>query len=199
MLIIVLTGTIGSGKSTVAGILRKLGAPVIDSDAVARHIIDPGTPAYQDVIAAFGPDILDVAQRIDRRQLAARVFNNKEALARLNSIVHPRVDAAVEELLAGYQQQGAKAVFVELAFLAGPSWISRAGAYWVVKVNREKALQRLEVRGLSRSQALARLANQSDPEKQIRGDLTVINNDGSLADLKGQVVKLWQKIDNENR
>jgi dephospho-CoA kinase len=198
MLVIVLIGTIGSGKSSVAGILKELGAAVIDSDALARHILDPGTAAYQQVVEVFGRQILDERLGIDRKKLAARVFNHPESLQKLNRIIHPGVDAAVESRLDQYAAGGQKATFVEMAFWAGPGWQKRVDRFWVVKVRRELALQRLAVRGMSEAEVLARLANQPDPEKQISKEVDIINNDGTVEELRQQVVNLWQKIDNSN-
>lgn len=194
MQIIILTGTIGSGKSTVAAILKDLGAVVIDSDDVARHVIDQGNPAYREVLAIFGPEILDKAGNIDRKKLAARVFNNPQALSQLNQIIHPRVDDHNETLFEKYNREGEKVVFIEMAFLASPGWIDRVEQIWLVKTSSDIALKRLEQRGLSRSESIARLANQPDPESQVKNKLVVITNDGSRDQLKMQVVELWNKM-----
>jgi dephospho-CoA kinase len=199
MQIIILTGTIGSGKSTVAGLLKELGAAVIDSDEVARHVIDPGTSAFQEVVNHFGTGILDDSQNIDRKKLAARVFNTPEALQKLNGIIHPRVDNEVESLFKQYQTAGKKAVFIEMAFIAKPRWKDRVDQVWVVRVSRDIALQRLKQRGLSESEALARLANQPAPENQVKKGLKIIYNDSNRDELKQQVTKLWYTINNDDR
>jgi dephospho-CoA kinase len=198
MKIIILTGTIGSGKSAAARLLEGLGAGVIDSDEVARHVIDPGTDSFQQVVEFFGPGILTAAQSVDSKKLAAMVFNNAAALQKLNHIIHPRVDKEVECLLEKYRVEGKKAVFVEMAFLAEPRWKERVDQVWWVKASRDIALRRLEERGLSQHEALARLANQTGlPESSIK-DMVVINNDGDINELREQIVKLWCKIDNES-
>jgi dephospho-CoA kinase len=197
MKIYILTGTIGSGKSTVAGILQELGAAVIDSDKIGRDVLNFDSPVFQDVVNAFGNDILTQQNTIDRKKLAAKVFENPQALQKLNQIIHPRVDDAVEDLFEQYTSQGKKAVFVEMAFIANPSWKSRAVGTWVVKSPRDLALKRLEKRGLSQAEALARLANQTELESEEREDLKIIINEGNLEALKEQVEKLWHKIDNE--
>ena len=198
MKIIILTGTIGSGKSAAAGILKELGAGIIDSDEVARHVIDPGTASFQQVVDFFGPGILTAAQSIDRKKLAARVFNNADALQKLNQIIHPRVDDEVESLLEKYQVKGKKAVFVEMAFLAEPRWQERVDQVWWVKSSQSIALRRLEERGLSQHEALARLANQTRLPESSNKEMVVINNDGNISELREQIVQLWCKIDNEN-
>ncbi|HSW57374.1 MAG TPA: dephospho-CoA kinase [Dehalococcoidales bacterium] len=194
MEIIILTGTIGSGKSTAAGILRELGAAVIDSDEIARQVIAPGSRAYAEVIEAFGTDIVVPDSGIDRKKLAARVFSRPEDLSRLNRIIHPRVDELVESHIRQYQDTGRKAVFVEMAIIAGASWQERVDQVWVIKVSRSVALRRLEKRGLSRSEALARLANQPPPEKSGHKNLIIIQNNGTPDELRQQLTKLWEKI-----
>ncbi len=198
MQIIILTGTIGSGKSTVAGILRGLGAAVIDSDEIARQVIAPGTAAFYEVVETFGNDILTARSDIDRKKLAAEVFNNPEALTKLNTLIHPRVDQQVEALLRQYESAGKKAAFIEMAIVTGARWKELVNQVWVVKVSQEIALRRLEKRGFSQSEALARLANQPGLENRVIKGLRIITNDGNLHELRKQVEKLWQKIDNEN-
>jgi dephospho-CoA kinase len=197
MKILILTGTIGSGKSTVARILQELGAAVIDSDKIGRDVLNFDSPVFQDVINTFGQDILTSQNIIDRKKLAAKVFENPQALRQLNAIIHPRVDDAVEDLLEQYASQGKKAVFVEMAFIANPRWASRVVGTWVVKAPREIALKRLKQRGMEQNEALARLANQPDPETQVSEGLSIITNEGNLHSLREQVEKLWHKIDNE--
>ena len=197
MKIFILTGTIGSGKSSVAKILEELGAAIIDSDKIGRDVLNFDSPVFQDVVNAFGQDILTAQCTIDRKKLAAKVFENPQALQKLNNIIHPRVDDAVEDLFEQYTSQGTKAVFVEMAILPSARWKSRVVGTWVVKAPREIALKRLEQRGISQTEALARLANQSDPETQINQGLEIIVNEGNLQALREQVEKLWNKIDNE--
>jgi dephospho-CoA kinase len=198
MKIIILTGTIGSGKSAAARILKELGAGIIDSDEVARHVIDPGTASFQQVVDFFGLGILTTAQSIDRKKLAAMVFNNAEALQKLNQIIHPQVDEEVESLLEKYRVEGKKAVFIEMAFLAEPRWKERVDQVWWVKSSQSTALRRLEERGLSQNEALARLANQTRLPESSHKETVVINNDGNINQLKEQIVQLWCKIDYEN-
>jgi dephospho-CoA kinase len=197
MKIYVLTCTIGSGKSTVARILHDLGAAVIDSDKIGREALNPGSAVFQAVVKIFGKEILTSQNTIDRGKLAAKVFENPSALQQLNSIIHPQVDAAVEELFEQYSAQGKKAVFVEMAFIANPRWLSRAQGAWIIKTSRETALKRLAERGLSQAEALARLANQGDPAARLQCPVEIITNDGNLSALKETVEKLFHKIDNE--
>jgi dephospho-CoA kinase len=199
MKIIILTGTIGSGKSAAARILKELGAGIIDSDEVARHVIDPGTPSFHQIVQLFGSEILTAARSVDRKKLAALVFNNTDALQKLNQIIHPRVDDEVESTLEKYRVEGKKAVFIEMAFSAEPRWMERVDQIWVVKSSRNVALQRLEERGLSQLEALSRLANQTRLPERPNQEMVVINNDGNINGLREQLVELWCKIDNENK
>ncbi len=200
---IILTGGIGSGKSTASLILRELGAAIISTDQVARDVVDPGTPGWQEVVDTFGREILSADNAIDRPVLARVVFHNPEKLQKLNHIIHPRVDQAVETRLDEYQAQGKPAAFVEMGFIIEKSWMSRVDEVWVVKTPREVILKRLQGRGMTESEALARMANQTPPEETVKkgglakARLVLIDNSGNLNDLKARVEKLWNKIDNE--
>jgi dephospho-CoA kinase len=193
---IILTGGIGSGKSAVSSILQQSGAIIIDSDRVGREVVDPGTPGLQEIVEHFGEDILAPDNTLDRKKLAQKVFRNPEALKKLNHIIHPRVDAEIENRLQQYRDQGVKTVFIETALIENSPWVTDADEYWVVKAPREIILKRLQGRGLSESESLARMANQSPPEEKVKHGLVIINNEGSLEDLKSNVMKLWLKTQN---
>jgi dephospho-CoA kinase len=129
MKLIILTGGIGSGKSTAGFILKGLGAEVIDSDRLGREALDPGTPGFKETVEVFGPDILAVNGTIDRAKLGRIVFKNPEALLKLNRIIHPRVDSLIEERLQECERRCARAVFVEMAILAKAPFMERADGY----------------------------------------------------------------------
>jgi dephospho-CoA kinase len=194
MKIIILTGGIGSGKSTVGTILKVLGAAVIDSDRLGREALDPGTPGFKETVETFGQDILTVHGVIDRPKLGRIVFNNPEALMKLNRIVHPRVDAVIEERLQEYRKQGFRAVFIEMAILAKAPYMEKVDAVWVVRAPRETILERLQGRGVDPKDALARMANQPPVEERIKDNLTIITNDGDKAGLKQKIKKLWEGL-----
>ena len=191
---IILTGGIGSGKSTAAAYLKELGAEIIDSDQLARKLMEPGTPGFLDTVKAFGPDILMPDGTLDRPKLAKIVFNNREALLKLNSLIHPRVNELIEELLRGYEKKGVKAVFVEMAILTQASYIDKADCVWVLKAPKDTTIERLKGRGLSEQDALARMANQPSVEDQIKEKLTIILNNGHKNDLKVKIRKLWEEL-----
>jgi len=118
MLRLGLTGGIASGKSAVAAILRELGFSVLDADALAHKLIEPGQPAYDEVLREFGPSITDGQARVDRAKLGALAFADRAKLARLNAIVHPRVAEAVSRQFDEWQRRGTRdAAFVEAALV----------------------------------------------------------------------------------
>jgi dephospho-CoA kinase len=197
MKIVVLTGGIGSGKSVVAAVLKELGAGVIDSDKVGHDVLEKGTPGWQAVVDAFGREMLTPEGHIDRKKLAQTVFNNPESLQRLNRIIHPRIDEKVEARLQKYQNEGKKAAFIEMAILVDAPWMQRVDQVWAVKAPREVILKRLKERGVSEPEALARMANQPPPEASVKQGLVIINNNGSLDELRSRVEKLWNDIHNE--
>jgi dephospho-CoA kinase len=193
MKIIVLTGGIGSGKSTVSLILKKLGAAVIDSDRLGLEVVSPGTSGWQEVVSVFGQEILTPEGVIDRRKLARIVFRNPSALQKLNEIIHPRVDAEVEKRLRKYQEENLKAVFIEMAILIETCWMPRVDRFWVVKAPKETILKRLKERGVIESDALARMANQPPVEEKIKQNMVIIDNNGDRVDLEAKVGKLWKE------
>src|SRR5215472_9845865 len=118
MLRLGLTGGIASGKSAVAAMLREMGFAVLDADSLAHRLIEPGQPAYEEVLREFGPSIADARGKVDRAKLAALVFDDRAKLDRLNAIVHPRVAEVVLRQFDEWARQGARdAAFVEAALL----------------------------------------------------------------------------------
>jgi dephospho-CoA kinase len=194
---IIVTGGIGSGKSTVSAILRELGLNVIEADRVGHEIIEPGTPGWREVVETFGQDILTPQQTIDRQKLAQKVFHNPQALNKLNGILHPKVDAEIHGRLQLFQQQGANTVVIEVALITPADWVQKSDYVWVVKAPKDIILKRLCDRGMSESEALARMSFQPPVEEKLKRRLTVIENDGTTAQLKAKVEKLWQDIHNK--
>jgi dephospho-CoA kinase len=156
-----LTGGIASGKSTVAGMLRELGFPVIEADRLAHQVMEPGQPAYNQVVSVFGDAILDSDKRINRSSLAAIVFNNQEKLTQLNGIIHPRVE---EELLRQFAELELSArypaAFVEAALIFEAGLHKRLDGVVVASCLPEQQLARLMGRGLSEIEAGKRIAAQ---------------------------------------
>ncbi len=189
-----LTGGIGSGKSTAAKILTELGAPAIDADKVGHEIYQPGTPAYRELIDAFGEGILAPDRTIDRRKLGPIVFADPAALKRLNAIVHPKMFARMGEMVAAMRRGGeTRPIVIEAAILIEANWRPLFDEIWLVAATRERVLERVERdRGLKPEQTEARIRAQLSDEERRKYATSVIRNDGTLEELRAAVTRLWQ-------
>jgi dephospho-CoA kinase len=183
---IAVIGGIGSGKSAVTDLLARRGFAVVDADAVARDVVEPGRPAHRALVDAFGSAVLDEGGRIDRPFLAEVVFHDPTALRRLNAITHPRIGVEMAERLAA---ASGEAVFVAIPlFRPEHRALLNLGEVWAVTCDREVAVARLvEHRGFREADARARLEAQDDDEARQRLADRVIENDGSLVDLARRV------------
>jgi dephospho-CoA kinase len=187
-----LTGGVGSGKSTVAALLAGHGAVVIDADAIAREVVEPGTPGYQAVVARFGPDVVRADGSLDRPALAAVVFADEAARADLNAIVHPLVGQRSAELMA---VAGADDLVVYDVPLLVESGLGAAfDVVVVVEAAVETRLARLVERGLTEADARSRMAAQATDEQRRAVAHEVIANDGSRAELAAEVEELWRRL-----
>jgi dephospho-CoA kinase len=178
MKIIGLTGGIASGKSTVSRALQDLGAIIIDADEVAHAIIEPGKPAWEDIVEHFGLGVLNPDQTIDREKLGAIVFNDPARLQVLNQITHPRVGEQFKQMIKNIKSQQSDAVlFIEVPLLYETHMDRICDEVWVVWVDEETQIQRLMKRdGLSREDALKRIdAQMSLDEKAKRADVVIDN------------------------
>jgi dephospho-CoA kinase len=187
-LLIALTGGIASGKSAVAEEFARLGVPVLDTDQIARDVVAPGSPALGQLVAEFGPEILDGNGRLDRAHMRERVFGDPEQRRKLEAITHPAIRAELARRSAdagGDYQIHVIPLLVETG---------RADAYdrvLVVDCPEEAQLQRLQARdGSSREQAEEILAAQVSREERLEMAHDVIENTGTLADLQGFVQTL---------
>jgi dephospho-CoA kinase len=189
-----LTGGIGSGKSAASKILAELGAPAIDADKVGHEIYQPGTPAYRELIEAFGDRILARDGTIDRRKLGPIVFADPAALKRLNAIVHPKMFTRMGEMVAAMRRGGEKRpIVIEAAILIEANWQPLFDEIWLVTASREQVIERVERdRGLKPEQAEARIRAQLSDDERRRHATSVIRNDGTLEELRAAVTGLWQ-------
>ena len=189
-----LTGGIGSGKSTAAKILAELGAPIIDADKVGHAIYQPGGPAYQEVIDAFGDGILALDRTIDRSRLGPIVFADPAALRRLNSIVHPKMFTRMGEMVAALRRDGeVRPIVIEAAILIEANWQPLFNEIWLVTASRERVIERVERdRGMKPAQTEARLKAQLSDEERRKYATAVIRNDGTLDELRDAVNRLWR-------
>lgn len=195
MLLVGLTGGIGSGKSTVAAALAARGASVVDADQVARQVVEPGGPAYAPLVGRFGPAVLGPDGRIDRGALASLVFGDRAALADLNAITHPAIGAVMADRVAALSSE-AEVVVLDIPLLNEESRRRyRFDAVVVVDTPEEVAVSRLvEHRGFTESDARARIAAQiSREERRALADF-VVDNSGDRAALAGQVDRLWDAL-----
>jgi len=195
MKVIGLTGGIGSGKSTVSQYLAELGAVVIDADKVGHEVYKPGTAAWNDVVAAFGRDIVTDTGEIDRKKMGGIVFDSPEALQKLNSIMHPRMYDMVKARIEEYRRQGVDVVVLEAAVLIEANWNSLVDELWVTLAPEAMVLERLKKqRGLEEERTLARIRSQLSTEERVKHADVVINNDGEIDEVKAKVKELWDKL-----
>lgn len=194
MLVIGLTGGIASGKSTVARILERLGATIIDADLLAREAVLPGTPAHEDIVAAFGTEILLPDATIDRKALGRIVFANPDARRRLEAITHPAIARLSQARLAEARRSAAPAVFYVAPLLIEAGATGRVDDIWVVYADRETQLARLTERdGIRRDEAEQRLAAQMPMDEKASYGSAVIDNRGTPEETERQVVALWKE------
>ncbi len=192
MLTVGVTGGIACGKSLVGSFLKRRGYPVCESDQLAHEAIEPGEPAYQEIVDAFGSEILDSTGAIDRGLLGKRVFANAVEREKLNAIVHPRVRQAWKAWMADQRARGdAAVVIVPLLYEVGAE--REFDVVVCVSAPESEQLARLAGRGLTETEARARIAAQMGvEEKSGRADYTIVNDD-SEAVLEE---KTWEVMDN---
>src|SRR5271167_373526 len=195
MLTIGLTGGIGSGKSTVAGILGEFGAPILDADKIAHTTYAPGGPAYDAVVAAFGADIVAPDRTIDRKKLGSIVFGNPERLNKLTSIVWPATFESIRRNVAELRASGAKLpIVVEAAILIEANWQPLFGEIWLVRALREQVVARIESqRGLKPAETEARIRAQLSDEERAKHATLIIENNGSLEELRALLKTVWSE------
>jgi dephospho-CoA kinase len=194
MLTIGLTGGIGSGKSTVAQILGEFGAPILDADKVAHTTYAPGGPAYDAVISAFGAQLLAPDRTIDRKKLGAIVFGSPEQLNKLTSIVWPATFDSIRRNVAELRASGATLpIVVEAAILIEANWQPLFDEIWLVRAPREQVVTRIEIqRGLKPSETEARIRAQLSDEDRAKHATLVIENNGSIEELRDLLKTVWR-------
>jgi len=195
MLVVGLTGGIGSGKTTVARLLAAKGAVVVDADHLAREAVAPGTPGLAGVVSRFGPGVLARDGALDRPALAQVVFGDPDALADLNAIVHPAVRAAIDERLVELGVSGPAVVVLEIPLLIESGRSYGASAVVVVDCPPEEALRRLiEGRGMEEADARRRMTAQVSRADRLGAAYIVIDNSGPLAAVSIEVDRAWAVI-----
>ncbi|MEM7340374.1 MAG: dephospho-CoA kinase [Actinomycetota bacterium] len=192
-LVVGLTGGIGAGKSTASALLADLGADVVDCDLLGRQVAEPGGRAHDAVVDRFGADVVAVDGSLDRAALASIVFAAPEALADLNAITHPAIDAEIATRIAGAADD--VVVVLDMAILVETD-LGR-GQYdhvLVIEASEATRLERLaSQRGMAATDARARMANQAtDAQRRAVAD-AVITNDGDIDDLAAAIEDWWRR------
>jgi dephospho-CoA kinase len=184
-----------SGKTTVAAMFRAHGARVLEADRIAHRLMAPGQPAYEEIVRAFGKEIVSGDGTIDRKRLGAIVFADAARREQLNRIVHPRVIDEQEKELAriAVEDPGAVAI-VEAALLVEAGYHKQLDKLVVTWCRPEQQLERLLTKGLSREEAERRISAQLPPEEKRRLADYVIDCSGSLAETERQVEQVWQAL-----
>ena len=191
---IALTGGIGSGKSTVARLLQARGAVVIDADAIAREVVEPGQPALEEICEAFGDEVIDADGRLRRSRLAEIAFADPDALARLNAITHPRIAARSADLLAAAPAEAVVVYDMPLLVEQGPAALAGWDAIVVVDASDDVRLSRLMARGVDRADAVRRMAAQASREERAAVADHVIENSADPQALESAVDALWREL-----
>lgn len=196
MFIIGLTGNIACGKSTVAQMLTEKGALIIDADQLAREVVRPGQPAWAAIVKWLGEDVLLKDSSLDRQKIASLVFNDKEALQKLNALTHPHVISLFHTRSRECAKGDPRKIIVwdvPLLFEAGME--SMVDCVVVVASREETQISRLRERdGFSREEALQRIRSQLELQKKIQGADFVLDNDCTIEFLQQQVDLLWENL-----
>lgn len=191
-IVIGVTGSFGSGKSTVAGMLRSYGARVLDADKIARQCIRRGSNAYKRIAAVFGEGIFSRGREIDRRKLAAVVFSDKALLKKLTCIVHPQVIAIIKKAV---RHSRGKAVVVDAPLLIEAGLHRIVDKLVVVKISRARQLKRIEKKlALSRRRILERIQAQLPFSRKAALADFIIDNNGTKEKTGKQVKKIWREL-----
>jgi dephospho-CoA kinase len=193
--VIGLTGGIASGKSLVSQMLAEHGALVIDADKVGHEAYRKDGGCYQAVVGAFGPDVVGADGEIDRKALGGKVFGDPAQRRKLESIVWPSMKATMAERMAKIRAEGTPVVVLEAAVLIEADWIDITDQVWVVVVPPELARARVvERNGLTPEQADARIAAQLTNDERIKHAQVVIENSGTIDELRAKVDAAWEQL-----
>lgn len=201
MPLIGLTGGIASGKSTVGELLKQKGALVIDADAVAHEVVEPGRPALEEIRKRFGDQVIADDGTLDRAELGRRIFVDEDARRALNAIMHPRIFEEIQRRVRGQRRN--RVVVYEAALLAETyeaslEWLE-IDAVVVVDCPVEQQVERLlSERGMDRREAELRVASQADRADRLSRATYVIHNSGSLSELRRQVDQMWARLQNRD-
>jgi dephospho-CoA kinase len=193
MLRVGLTGGIGSGKTAVTDLLDELGAVVVDADVLAREVVAPGSEGLAEIVRAFGSDVLAESGALDRPAMARRVFGDDEARRRLEAIIHPRVRRRAAEIEAS--ADGAAIVVHAIPLLVETGQAGRFDQVVVIDVPEELQMRRLtRTRDMDEEEARSRIAAQASRQQRLAVADIVIDNSGSLDDLRREVTRVFAQL-----
>ncbi|WP_147803418.1 dephospho-CoA kinase [Alkalicoccus halolimnae] len=192
-----LTGSIATGKSTVTGMFRDRGYPVIDADIISREVVEPGKPALEEIVEYFGKSVLYEDGTLNRKKLGDIVFEHPEEREKLNSIVHPAVRLEMKSRAEEAEREGEKLIVLDIPLLIENDLYYLIDEVLVVYVPEEVQKQRLmERNGYSEEEASRRISSQLSIEKKRKEADFLIDNSGTLDDTERQVEELIEKLTN---
>ena len=196
MKVLGLTGNIASGKSLVATMFEELGARVIDVDDIARMIVEPDQPAWNEIVGGFGDVILNQDKTINRKKLGDIIFNDKEKREILNNITHPRIMAIVRNKVEEYRNQNVELTIIEAALIVEKGGLKDLiEKLIVVTSDKSSQIERLADRdGFSREEAMSRINSQMPADEKVRFADYIIDNSGSRYETNVQVQKIWEEL-----
>lgn len=190
-----ITGGIGSGKSTVSGILKELGAFVIDADVISREVVMPGEKALEELTEEFGSDILDDWGQLRRKKLAELVFNDKKRLQILNHILHKYVAERIEDNVKEQLEKKTELIVIDAPIPIKTGFLDLCHTVWTVSASEELRIKRvMERNGMSRDEAVARINSQIPDEEYIGIADRVICNNLDYSSLKSEVLGQYEKL-----
>ena len=190
MIVIGLTGGIGTGKSEVARILEEIGAYIIDADRLGHSAYLPHSEIWEEVVKEFGDGVLLPDEEIDRKKLGSIVFNDPVQLAKLNEIMHPRMGQMVANIIEGLD---AEVVVVEAALLLEAGWDALVDEVWCTGASEDVVIDRLKARnGLNKEEAQKRIKSQMSVDERKSRSQVMIENNGDLVQLTTVVEQIWE-------
>ena len=195
MIVIGLTGGIGSGKSTVSSYMKTLGVPVFDADASARAAVKKGSACLKKVVAFFGPDCLLADGELNRSWVADKVFRDKTILKQYEKIVQDQVEEEARQFLAEQQNNKAAVVVLDVPLLIECGWYAKMDSVWLVKVSKEIQIRRSMLRDGATEEAVTARINAQMPlaDKEKYADV-VIDNSGTIENTTAQVTAQLAKM-----
>ena len=195
-MIIGLTGSIASGKSTVSNMLKEYGFPIVDADVVARQVVEPGSETLKKIAEAFGEEVLTENGELDRKKLGSIIFNDEEKRQLLNSIMHPAIRKEMLRQRDEYLEKGEKTVIMDIPLLFESKLQHFVDKILVVSVSEDVQLERLMKRNqLTEEEAKARIQSQLPLSVKEQGADAVINNNGSIEETRKQLEQILKDWD----